>query len=135
MSEPGEGAQANGGRRRWFLGLDPIFEAGRRGRRALLWDVEDELIAVALLGDVTIDLSQTESAPAEIAVNAYAILRDVDVLVAEDTHVELRGGVLRGDLTNDVPAVAEQQRRQVVRIHGHCLLGDVTARTAPRSPG
>ena len=74
-----------------------------RGRYAQTWDVEDELVAVALFGDVTIDLSQTRSTPAEVAIEAYAILRDVDVLVPEGTHVELSGGVVRGDLRNEVP--------------------------------
>jgi hypothetical protein len=116
--------------RRWFLGLEPIFEAGRSGKRAHAWDVEDELIAVALLGDVTIDLSQTRSAPSEIDINAYAIIRDVDVLVAPGTHVELSGGVWRGDLENLVPLVPEERRDRVVRIHGHTVAGDVTARLA-----
>ena len=58
-----------GRRRRWLLALDPVFEAGRQGRRAKAWDVEDELVAVALLGDVTIDLSDTRSAPAEISID------------------------------------------------------------------
>ena len=46
-------------RTRWLLGLEPIFEGGwlHRGKRAQSWDVESELVAVALLGDVTIDLS------------------------------------------------------------------------------
>jgi hypothetical protein len=127
----GESASTAGRRRRWLLGLEPIFEGGRRGRRARAWDVEDELVAVALLGDVTIDLSQTRSAPAEIAIDAYAILRDVDVLVAPGTHVELSGGCLRGDLVNDVPAVAPELRDRVVRIHGHTVLGDVTVHIAP----
>jgi len=135
MGEPAKAVRGIGKRRRWFLGLDPIFEAGRRGRRAQVWNVEDELIAVAILGDVTIDLSQPKYAPAEIDINAYATLRDVEVLVAEGTHVELCGGVLRGDLIDDVPAVPEQQRRRVVRVHGHCLLGDVTVRTAQTSSG
>jgi hypothetical protein len=121
---------AAGKRRRWLLGLEPIFEGGRRGRHAQAWDVEDELIAVAFLGDVVIDLSQTKSAPVEIAIDAYAILRDVEVLVAEGTHVELFGGVLRGDLRNKVPAVPEERRDRVIRIHGHTVLGDVTARVA-----
>jgi Cell wall-active antibiotics response 4TMS YvqF len=119
-----------GTRRRWLLGLEPIFEGGRQGKRARSWDVEDELIAVAVLGDVTIDLSQTKSAPAEIAINAYAIFRDVDVLVAAGTHVELSGGVLRGDLSNHVPAVPAGLRDRVVRITGHTVLGDVTVRVA-----
>ena len=79
---------------------------------------------------MTIDLSQVRSSPAEIDIEAYAILRDVDVLVAEGSHVEMSGGVLRGDLRNAVPAVPEQHRRNVFRIHGHTLFGDVTARIA-----
>jgi hypothetical protein len=121
---------APGRHRRWFLGLEPIFEGGRHGKQAQAWDVEDELIAVALFGDVTIDLSQTKSAPVEIDINAYAIIRDVDVLVAQGTHVELSGGVWRGDLENHVPPVPEEHRDRIVRIHGHTVAGDVTARVA-----
>ena len=120
------------GRRRWFIGLEPIFEGGRHGRRARAWDVEQQLTAIALLGDVTIDLSNTRSAPAEIAIDAYAIFRDVDVLVAEGTHVELSGRGLRGELRNDVPAVQPGRRAHVIRIHGHTVLGDVTVSVAPR---
>jgi hypothetical protein len=124
---PGSTASA---RRRWLLALDPVFEGGRKGKRAQSWDVEEELIAVALLGDVTIDLSDTKSAPPEVHIEAYAILRDVDVLVGEGTHVELGGGVLRGDLSNQVPPVPEDTRTRTVSINGHSLLGDVTVRLA-----
>jgi hypothetical protein len=117
-------------RRRWLLALDPVFEGGRSGKRAQSWDVEEELIAVALLGDVTIDLSDTRSAPHEVHVEAYAIFRDVDVLVGAGTHVELGGGVLRGDLSNEVPAVPEEMRTRSVSITGHSLVGDVTVRVA-----
>ena len=130
--KPAGGEHPHGGpRRRWLLALDPIFEAGRQGSRARDWDVEDELIAVALLGDVTIDLADTRSAPAEIAIDAYAILRDVDVLVGPGVRVELFGSVVRGDLRNDVPPVDADHSDRVVRIRGHALLGDVTVRLAP----
>jgi len=46
------------------------------------------------------------------------------------THVEPFGGVLRGDLINDVPAVPADVRERVVRVHRHSVLGDVTVRTA-----
>ncbi len=123
-------ASTAGPRRRWLLALDPVFEGGRKGRRAQTWDVEEELIAVALLGDVTIDLSDTRSAPAEVHIEAYAIFRDVDVLVGAGTHVELGGGVLRDDLSNEVPPVPEDRRTRTVSIKGHSLIGDVTVRVA-----
>jgi hypothetical protein len=121
---------ASGKRRRWLLSLAPVFESRLQGERSRAWDVEDELIAVAFLGDVTIDLSQPKSAPAKIDIDAYAIFRDVDVLVAEGDHVELFGGVLRGNLRNNVPSVPENRRKRVIRIRGHTVLGDVTARIA-----
>jgi predicted membrane protein len=130
MNPANEQTDRVGKRRRWFLGIEPLFEGGRRGRKAQEWEVEDELVAVAILGDVTIDLSQTRRAPREIDIEAYALIRDVDVLVPAGTHVELFGGVLRGDLENSVPVLSDEQRERVVRIHGHCVFGDVTARVA-----
>jgi predicted membrane protein len=127
-----QGEHGGGKRRRYFLGLEPIFEGGRRGKHAQTWDVEDELVAVALLGDVSIDLSQTRSMPAEVAIEAYAILRDIDVLVSEGTRVELSGGVVRGDLRNEAPAVSEEQSEHTVRVQGHSLLGDVNVRPVAR---
>ncbi|MGO9960412.1 MAG: hypothetical protein ACLP50_31295 [Solirubrobacteraceae bacterium] len=79
---------------------------------------------------MTIDLSDTRSAPAEVHIEAYAIFRDVDVLVGAGTHVELGGGVLRGDLSNAVPPVPEDRRTRTVSIKGHSLIGDVTVRVA-----
>ena len=65
---------------------------------------------------MTIDLSDTKSAPPEVHVEAYAIFRDVDVLVGAGTHVALGGGVLRGDLSNEVPPGG----RRVVGVRGFC---------------
>ena len=130
MSNDGrEQADASlGTRRRWLIGLEPIFEGGRHGKRSTDWDVEDELIAIALLGDVTIDLVQTKSLADDITIEAYAIVRDVDVVVPPGTYVELSGGVLRGELVNEVPYIPADERRHTVRVHGHSLLGDVTVR-------
>jgi predicted membrane protein len=122
-----------GRRRRWLIGLEPIFEGGRHGKRSRDWDVEEELIAVALLGDVTIDLAQAKSVSDDTTVEAYAIIRDVDVIVPPGTQVELSGGVLRGDLVNEVPAVQAAERKRTVRVHGHSLLGDVKVRLTDAS--
>jgi hypothetical protein len=112
--------------------LEPIFEGGslHRGKRAQSWDVESKLVAVAAFGDVTIDLTQAKTVPDEIAIHAYAGLRDVDVLVGTNTHVELSGRANNGHLRNDVPAVPDDRREHVVHVHGHTALGDVTVRVA-----
>jgi hypothetical protein len=113
------------------VAIDPVFEGGRWGARARAWNVENELIAVAILGDVTIDLSETSSAPAKISIDAYTFIRDVVVLVADGTHVEIDGagvlgGVLHGTVSCDVPAVPEAVRGQVVRLHGRPMFGDIS---------
>ena len=82
-----------------FLPEGCIYSDSRRNSVSL--EVEDETVAVAVLGDVTIDLSRSERVPAEVAISAGAILRDVEVIVPEGTHVELSGGVFRGQLTEE----------------------------------
>ena len=123
---------AAGKRRRRLLGLEPIFEGGwlHKGKRAHRWDVEDELLAVALFGDVTIDMAEAKSTPADIVISAWAVFRDVDVTVAQGTHVELSGSGFGGHLVNEAPDILEADRARVVRVHGHTLVGDVTVRVA-----
>lgn len=80
------------------------------------------MVAVALLGDVTIDLTRTRSTPGVVAIDAYAVGRDVDILVDADDNVETTGRV---DLTlakPDIPAA------RAIRVHGRAVLGRVTVR-------
>ena len=80
-------------RRRRLLGFEPIFEGGwlHKGARARSWDVGDELDAIALLGDVTVDRFEAKHTPASIKIDAWTIFRDVDVTVGDDAHVEMFG--------------------------------------------
>jgi hypothetical protein len=122
--------RATPGTHRWLLGLEPIFEGGwfHRGHRASRWDVETRLDALALFGDVAIDLTSARTLPDLLEITAYAIGRDVDVLVAAGTHVELSGRRHNNHLDNRAPVVAEADRRRSVRIVGHTFLGDITVR-------
>ena len=122
--------------RRWLLGVEPFFEGGwlHKGTRSRSWDVEEGLGAVALLGDVTIDLTNARTIPREIEVRAYAIGRDVDVLVTPGTRVELSGRANNDHLDNDAADVPWVEGGRVVKITGHTFLGDVTARTVDTKP-
>jgi hypothetical protein len=68
-------------RRRWLLGLEPILEGGwlHKGQRASGWRVERELVALALFGEVSVDLVHAKGVPVDVELKAYAIGRDVDV--------------------------------------------------------
>lgn len=120
--------------RRWLLGLEPIFEGGwlHKGRWAQRWDVEGKLVAVALFGDVTIDLAHARSAPPEIDIQAWAILRDVDVTVPAGTQVELTGWGIFGRRRNETPPAPAERRERVGRIKGRTFIpiSDITVRVA-----
>ena len=114
---------------------DPVRGPGRL-RRVMLgifWDsrragpqpLEDEITAIALLGDAVIDLRQAKATSKEITIRAYALLNDVDVIVPEGVAVELTGVAVVGDNRNMATPVPAGTSRFVVKIHGHALLGDV----------
>ena len=114
-----------------MLGLEPFFEGGwlHEGTRARTWDVEETLGALSLLGDVTIDLTNPRSMPPNIGVQAYAIGRDVEVLVRPGTRVELSGRANSDHLNNEVADIAVTDHDHVIKITGHTFLGDVTVRS------
>jgi predicted membrane protein len=118
--------------RRYFLGLEPIFEGGwlHKGKRALGWNVEKDLVAVSVLGDVTIDLTNVKSLPSEIRIDAYAIGRDVDIIVPAGTHVEMGGRANNDHLNNGAPSVPLATGVRTVKITGHTFIGDVTTRVS-----
>ena len=125
---PGNGHRPSlGRRRRWFVAIDPIWEAGRHGKRAESWEVEEELVAGGHPGRC----HHRPVAGQELSVgHRYQRLRErnVDVLVGDGDQVEMSGGVLRGDLRNDAADLAAEHPSRTIRIHGHALFGDITAR-------
>jgi hypothetical protein len=118
--------------RRYLLGLEPFFEGGwlHKGKRGRSWDVENEVLAISLFGDVTIDLSNVKSLPPVIQIRAYAIRRDVDIIVPWGTEVELVGRANNHLLSDGAPPVSIPDRTHSVKISGHTFLGDVTTREA-----
>jgi predicted membrane protein len=116
--------------RRYLLGLEPLFEGGwpHKGNRARDWNVEKELVAVSIFGDVTIDLTNVKSLPSDIEIHAYAIGRDVDVIVPAGTHVEMSGRAHNDHLNNGAPSVPMAEGTRSVKITGHTFIGDVTTR-------
>ena len=129
-----EDIQTNRPSHRWLLGVEPFFEGGwfHKGSRSSSWEVEETLGAVSLFGDVTIDLTNPRSMPPNIEVQAYAIGRDVEVLVRHGTRVELAGRANNDHLKNQLAGEAVTDHDHVIKITGHTLLGDVTVRSPNR---
>ena len=115
--------------------IDPVRGPGRLRRLMLgiFWDsrragpqpLEDEITAIALLGDAVIDLREAKATSNGITIRAYALLNDVDVIIPEGVAVELSGVAIVGDHRNLAKPVPPGDSRFVVRIHGHALLGDI----------
>ena len=127
--------------RRWLLGLEPFFEGGwfHKGHRARAWDVEHQLVGVSLLGDVTIDLCEVKSLPPAVDIEAYALGRDVDVIVPAGIRVELTGRtgndhLRNGHLNDDLVRGPGESGPVVVRITPHTFLGGVHVRSAVGEP-
>jgi predicted membrane protein len=114
-----------------LLGLEPFFEGGwfHKGDRARVWDVENELIGLSVLGDVTIDLSEVKSLPRDLHIEAYALGRDVDIIVPSGTHVEFAGRANNGHLNDETASESGESAPVRVRITGHTFLGDVHVRS------
>lgn len=119
-----------GRRRRVMLGI--LFDSRRAGSQPL----DDEITAIALLGDVVIDLREAEVTSDQVMIRAYALLNDVDIIVPEGAAVELSGVAIVGDNRNTVKPVPAGAGRFVVKVDGHALLGDVQVlHRNPRTAG
>lgn len=127
---PATGPVSGPGRlRRVMLGI--FWDSRRAGPQPL----EDEITAIALLGDAVIDLRGAKATSKEITIRAYALLNDVDVIVPDGIAVELSGVAVVGDNRNMTRPVPAGTSRFVVKVHGHAVLGDVQVfHSNPRHP-
>ncbi len=106
------------------LMISVLGDSKRNGPLALAEDIT----AVALFGDVEIDLCDARVTSNEITIRAYAIVNSVEVIIPEGVAVELSGVAMKGDIENWVKPVSQGTSRFVVKIEGHAVLGDVEVR-------
>ena len=86
--------------------------------------LQDEITAIALLGDAVTDLRGATATSKEITIRACALLNDVDVIVPERIAVERSGVAAAGDNRNMTRPVPAETSRFAVKIHGHAVLRD-----------
>lgn len=102
-----------------------VGDSRQQGR----WHVARRTKAVAVLGDVTLDLRAGTVEGDEIFINALALVGDVIIVVPEGMEVDLTGTPILGDHT---VRVAEGRAREVLpalRVRARAVLGDVTIRS------
>ncbi|MEU4544447.1 DUF1707 SHOCT-like domain-containing protein [Nonomuraea dietziae] len=106
-------------KRRWFVAI--MGDTKRRGK----WKVEQELGAVAVMGDVLLDLREAEVRTNVIDVTAVSVMGDVKIIVPDGVDVDLDGMAIMGDKKVDVMEAAPGMNVPVVRVHAYAVMGDV----------
>lgn len=113
------GPPATGKSRRWYVAV--MGDTKRRGK----WRVDQEIGAVAVMGDVTIDLREAEVRSNEVDIVATAVMGDVKIIVPDGVEVDLSGVAVMGDKRVDVLEAPPGQNVPVVRVRAYAVMGDV----------
>lgn len=113
---PGSGPER---RRRWFVGV--MGDTKRRGA----WRIDQELGAVAVMGDVLLDLREAEVRTDAVDITAVSVMGDVKIIVPDGVHVDLDGMAVMGDKRVDVLEAAPGMNVPVVRVRAYAVMGDV----------
>ncbi|GAT66075.1 hypothetical protein PS9374_01719 [Planomonospora sphaerica] len=109
-----------GGRaRRWFVAV--MGDSKRRGK----WRIDGELGAVAVMGDVVLDLRDAEVRTGVVDIAATAVMGDVKVIVPDGVDVELEGIAIMGDKRVDVLEAPPGTNVPLIRVKAFALMGDV----------
>ncbi|NBE92557.1 DUF1707 domain-containing protein [Nonomuraea sp. KC401] len=110
---------ATGRRRRWFVGI--MGDSKRRGT----WRIDQELGAVAVMGDVVLDLREAEVRTSSVDIMAVSVMGDVKIIVPDGVNVDLDGVAIMGDKKVDVLEGASGANVPVVRVQAYAVMGDV----------
>ena len=112
-------ARPDRGGRDWVVAV--MGDSRRQGR----WRVEGPLAAVAVMGDVVLDLRGAEVPHGDVDLVATAIMGDVTVYVPDGVDVELGGVAVMGDKQVQVREAPPGQTAPRVVVRATVVMGDV----------
>ena len=112
-------ARPDRGGRDWVVAV--MGDSRRQGR----WRVEGPLAAVAVMGDVVLDLRGAEVPHGDVDLVATAIMGDVTVYVPDGVDVELSGVAVMGDKQVQVREAPPGQTAPRVVVRATVVMGDV----------
>ncbi|MBE7323905.1 DUF1707 and DUF2154 domain-containing protein [Nocardioides sp. Y6] len=109
-----------------------LSSVGRKG----MWRLPERHAAVAVMGEVTLDLREAVFTSREVVITANAVMGSVDVFVNAGTHVIVEGSGILGTFEQGRDRVlpAQDAGAPIVRVRGVALMGAVTV-TRKRMPG
>jgi hypothetical protein len=112
-------ARPDRGGRDWVVAV--MGDSRRQGR----WRVEGPLAAVAVMGDVVLDLRGAEVPQGDVDLVATAIMGDVTVYVPDGVDVELSGVAVMGDKKVQVREAPPGRTAPRVVVRATVVMGDV----------
>ncbi|MGJ6963049.1 DUF1707 SHOCT-like domain-containing protein [Streptosporangium sp. G11] len=105
--------------RRWFVAV--MSSSKRRGS----WRIDKPIGAVAVMGDVLLDLRQAEVRTGVVDIVATAVMGNVKIIVPDGVDVELDGIAVMGDKKVQVIEAPPGTNAPLVRVTAYVLMGDV----------
>jgi Domain of unknown function (DUF1707)/Cell wall-active antibiotics response 4TMS YvqF len=108
-----------GADREWVVAV--MGDSRRQGR----WRVERPLVAVAVMGDVVLDLRDAEVPRGDVDIIATAVIGDVKIYVPDGVDVQLSGIAVMGDKKVRVREAPVGQTAPKVVVKATVVMGDV----------
>jgi Domain of unknown function (DUF1707)/Cell wall-active antibiotics response 4TMS YvqF len=108
-----------GADREWVVAV--MGDSKRQGR----WRVERPLAAVAVMGDVVLDLRGAEVPRGAVDITATAVMGDVKIYVPDGVDVQLSGIAVMGDKKVRVREAPAGQLAPRVVVRATVVMGDV----------
>jgi len=96
-------------------------DSKRQGR----WRVERPLAALAVMGDVVLDLRGAEVPQGNVDITATAVMGDVKIYVPDGVDVQLSGIAVMGDKQVQVREAPAGQTAPKVVVKATAIMGDV----------
>ncbi|GHH64559.1 hypothetical protein GCM10017673_07420 [Streptosporangium violaceochromogenes] len=112
--EPGRGRA-----RRWFVAV--MGDAKRRGT----WRIDQGLGAVAVMGDVVLDLREAEVRTDVVDIVATVVMGDVKIIVPDGVDIEIDGITIMGDKKVQVIEAPPGTNAPLIRIKAYVVMGDL----------
>jgi Cell wall-active antibiotics response 4TMS YvqF/Domain of unknown function (DUF1707) len=108
-----------GADREWVVAV--MGDSKRQGR----WRVERPLAALAVMGDVVLDLRGAEVPQGNVDITATAVMGDVKIYVPDGVDVQLSGIAVMGDKKVEVREAPAGQTAPKVVVRATVIMGDV----------
>ncbi|WP_243712724.1 DUF1707 domain-containing protein [Actinomadura sp. 6K520] len=114
-------------------GANPAPRQVQRKFSAVMGDCTERLVgridgpleALAVMGDVQLDLRGAQVPTGEISISATAVMGDVKIIVPDGVSVVLSGHAFLGDRKVNVREAQPGARVPVVRVTAHAVMGDI----------